>query len=73
MKVSAGTRGSEISSNRQVTIRVTGLANNSYVRSSDCVMEVPYSSMSKALQLVQRLGGKITNVQVSGAANYLNS
>lgn len=66
MKVSAGTRGSSFSSNRQVTIKVTGLVQNNYVRSSDCVMQVPYTRMSDTLRLVNRLGGKVTDVSVSG-------
>jgi phycocyanin-associated, rod len=66
MKVSAGTRGSSFSSNRQVTISVTGIVNNDYVRSSDCVMQVPYTRMNDTLRLVNRLGGKVTNVSVSG-------
>jgi phycocyanin-associated rod protein len=66
MKVSAGTRGSSFSSNRQVTIKVTGLVQNNYVRSSDCVMQVPYTRMNDTLRLVNRLGGKVTDVSVSG-------
>jgi phycocyanin-associated rod protein len=66
MKVSAGTRGSSFSSNRQVTIKVTGLVHNNYVRSSDCVMQVPYTRMNDTLRLVNRLGGKVTDVSVSG-------
>ena len=66
MKVSAGTRGSSFSSNRQVTISVTGIVNNDYVRSSDCVMQVPYTRMNDTLRLVNRLGGKVTKVSVSG-------
>lgn len=66
MKVSAGTRGSSFSSNRQVTISVTGLVNNDYVRSSDCVMQVPYTRMNDTLRLVNRLGGKVTDVSISG-------
>ncbi|MCT0198832.1 CpcD/allophycocyanin linker domain-containing protein [Synechococcus sp. CS-1325] len=66
MKVSAGTRGSSFSSNRQVTITVTGLVNNSYVRSSDCTMQIPYVRMNDTLRLVNRLGGKVTAVTVSG-------
>jgi phycocyanin-associated, rod len=66
MKVSAGTRGSSFSSNRQVTIKVTGLIHNNYIRSSDCVMQVPYTRMNDTLRLVNRLGGKVTDVSVSG-------
>ena len=66
MKVSAGTRGTSFTSGRQVTIQVTGLANNDYARSSDCVMQVPYTRMNETLRLVHRLGGTITQVSVSG-------
>lgn len=66
MKVSAGTRGTSFSSGRQVTITVTGLANNDYARRSDCVMQVPYTRMNETLRLVHRLGGKVTQVSVNG-------
>jgi phycocyanin-associated rod protein len=66
MKVSAGTRGTSSVSGRQVTITVTGLSRNDYIRSSDCVMQVPYTRMNETMRLVHRLGGKITNVSVSG-------
>jgi phycocyanin-associated rod protein len=66
MKVSSGTRSTTTSSGRQVTISVTGLAHNEFVRSSDCVMKVPYTRMNETLRLVHRLGGKITEVAVSG-------
>ena len=66
MKVSAGTRGTSFSSGRQVTIAVTGLANNDFARRSDCVMQVPYTRMNETLRLVHRLGGKVTEVSVSG-------
>jgi phycocyanin-associated rod protein len=66
MKVSAGTRGTSSVSGRQVTITVTGLARNDYIRSADCVMQVPYTRMNETLRLVHRLGGRITKVSVSG-------
>jgi phycocyanin-associated rod protein len=66
MKVSAGTRGTSSASGRQVTITVTGLARNDYIRSADCVMQVPYTRMNETMRLVHRLGGRITNVAVSG-------
>jgi phycocyanin-associated rod protein len=66
MKVSAGTRGTSFSSGRQVTITVTGLANNDFVRSADCVMQVPYTRMNETMRMVQRMGGRITDVSVSG-------
>ena len=66
MKVSAGTRGTSFSNGRQVTISVTGLAQNDFVRSADCVMQVPYTRMNETLRLVHRMGGKVTEVAVSG-------
>ncbi|MEB3242492.1 MAG: phycobilisome linker polypeptide [Cyanobacteriota bacterium] len=66
MKVSAGTRNTSSSNDRQVTINVTGLARNDFVRSADCVMQVPYTRMNETLRLVHRMGGKVTGVSVSG-------
>ena len=66
MKVSAGTRNTSTSNDRQVTIQVTGLARNDFVRSSDCVMQVPYTRMNETLRLVHRMGGKVTAVSVTG-------
>jgi len=66
MKVSAGTRGTSSVSGRQVTITVTGLARNDFIRSADCVMQVPYTRMNETMRLVHRLGGRITDVAVSG-------
>lgn len=66
MKVSAGNRNTSAGNDRQVTINVTGLARNAYVRSSDCVMQVPYTRMNETLRLVHRLGGKVTGVSVTG-------
>ena len=68
MKVSAGTRNTTASNDRQVTIEVTGLSRNDFVRSSDCVMQVPYTRMNETLRLVHRMGGKITNVSVTGVS-----
>lgn len=66
MKVSAGTRNTSASNDRQVTIQVTGLSRNDFVRSADCVMQVPYTRMNETLRLVHRMGGKVTNVSVTG-------
>ena len=72
MKVSAGTRGTSFVSGRQVTIEVTGLANNDYSRRADCVMQVPYTRMNETLRLVHRLGGKVTTVRVNGGDLTVN-
>jgi phycocyanin-associated rod protein len=66
MKVSAGTRGTSFSSSRQVTFTVTGVNNNDFSRTADMVMNVPYTRMNEAMRMVQRMGGKITGVSVSG-------
>ena len=33
---------------------------------SDCVMQVPFTRMNETLRLVHRMGGKVTEVAVSG-------
>ena len=65
LRVSAGVRSTSDSGSRVVTISATGLADNGYVRSSAYVLRVPYSRMNEALQRVQRLGGRVTDVVVS--------
>jgi len=65
MKVSAGIRGTSYASGRQVTFTVTGLANNDFSRTADLMMNVPYTRMNEAMRMVQRMGGKITGVNVS--------
>jgi phycocyanin-associated rod protein len=66
MKVSAGTRGTSFSSSRQVTFTVTGVNNNDFSRTAEMVMNVPFTRMNEAMRMVQRMGGKITGVSVSG-------
>jgi len=66
MKVSAGSRGTGINSDRQVSLVVTGVNNNDYSRTADMVMNVPFSRMNETMRLVNAMGGKITNVVVSG-------
>ncbi|MEB3207851.1 MAG: phycobilisome linker polypeptide [Synechococcus sp.] len=66
MKVSAGTRGTSFNNGRQVTLTVTSLANNDFSRTADMVMNVPYTRMNETMRMVQRMGGKITGVAVSG-------
>jgi phycocyanin-associated rod protein len=66
MKVSAGTRGTNFASGRQVTFTVTGLANNDYSRTADLVLNVPFTRMNETMRQVQRMGGTITGVNVSG-------
>jgi phycocyanin-associated rod protein len=68
MKVSAGSRNTGINSDRQVSLVVTGVNNNDYSRTADLVMNVPFSRMNETMRLVNSMGGKITNVVVSGGS-----
>lgn len=69
MQVSSGNRSTGVNSERQVAFTVTGLSNNDYSRTADVVMNVPFSRMNETMRLVQRMGGKITGVNVSGASS----
>ena len=69
MKVSAGTRGTGVNSDRQVSFVVTGINNISYSRTADTVMNVPFSRMNETMRMVQAMGGKITNVVVTGGSS----
>jgi phycocyanin-associated, rod len=66
MKVSAGARGS--TSDRQVCFSVTGINNNDYSRTANVTMNVPYSRMNETMRMIQRMGGTITDIQVSGSS-----
>jgi phycocyanin-associated rod protein len=66
MKVSAGSRSSAFASSRQVTFKVTGIANNDFIRTADTVMQVPYTRMNETMRMIQRMGGRIEEVSVSG-------
>ena len=69
MKVSAGNRGTSFSNDRQVSFTVTGLATNDFSRTADVVMNVPYTRMNETMRMVQRMGGKITGIQVTGGVD----
>lgn len=49
---------------RTVTISVSGVADQSFVRSGDYVIRVPLSRMNQGLQRANALG-RVTNVVVS--------
>lgn len=67
MKVSAGTRGTGLSSSRQVAFTVTGVNNNDYSRTADMIMNVPFTRMNETMRLVHALGGRIVSVSVTGS------
>ena len=66
MKLTAGNHSTSSSGTRQVTLKVTGMTNNDCARSSDMEIQVPFTRLTDTLRLMHRLGGKITNVNVSG-------
>ena len=69
MKVSAGSRGTGVNSDRQVSLVVTGVSNNDFSRTADLVMNVPFSRMNETMRLVNSMGGKIVNVVVNGGGS----
>jgi phycocyanin-associated rod protein len=69
MKVSAGSRGTGVNSDRQVSFIVTGVNNNDFSRTADMVMNVPFSRMNETMRLVHAMGGKISKVVVTGGGN----
>jgi len=73
MKVSAGSRGTGVNSDRQVSLVVTGVNNNDFSRTADMVMNVPFSRMNQTMRLVNAMGGKITRVVVSGGSGAADS
>lgn len=70
MKVTANARATGLNSDRQVTLTVTGLNNNDYSRTADMIMNIPYSRMNQAMRLINGMGGKITDVHVSGGSPF---
>jgi hypothetical protein len=61
LRVPAGNRAS---GERIATLTVTGVASNAWVRSGEVVLRVPVSRMNEALQRVNRMGGRVTDVSV---------
>jgi len=65
LPVMAGSRATQASGSRLVTILVTGLANNAYSRTAETVIRVPITRMNEALQRVGRLGGRVVEVRIN--------
>ena len=51
---------------RTVTIEVTGVCQQSVLKSGNYSVRVPYSQMSQALQTIHHQGGKVASVQLAG-------
>jgi hypothetical protein len=65
LPVMAGARGSDDKSGRLVTLLVTGIAKIHYSRTAETVIRVPFTRMNEALQRINRLGGRIVEVNVN--------
>lgn len=50
----------------RITIEFIGGNQANKMQSARCTVTVPYSSLSKRLQSIQRFGGKITNISIQG-------
>ena len=61
-----GSTGLSDYQNRPVTIGVTGMRQQSVLKTSDYQVRVPYSQMSQTLQSINRQGGKVAFVQLMG-------
>lgn len=48
-----------------VRLEVAGMCQQSLFHTSNYTITVPYSSMSKTMQNISRMGGKVVGVQVS--------
>ena len=52
---------------RSVAIQVTGVRRQDLMRRSSYTVRVPYDRMSKAIQSIHRMGGKITSISVDSS------
>ncbi|MEO1403438.1 MAG: phycobilisome linker polypeptide [Cyanobacteria bacterium J06635_1] len=52
---------------RSVIIRVTGLARQDMMKTSNYEVKVPFSQMSQTIRNIGRLGGKVSQVTIAGA------
>jgi CpcD/allophycocyanin linker domain len=50
------------SGSRLVTLEVTGICHPNVMRTGTCTMTVPYDRLSKTLQGIHRLSGKVESV-----------
>ena len=61
-----GSTGVSDYQNRTVTIEVTGVAQQSVMKTSNYTVRVPYAQMSQTMQSINRQGGKVASVQLMG-------
>lgn len=65
----SGSAGVSDYNSRSVIIKVTGLARQSMMKTSNYEVKVPFSQMSKTMQNIGRLGGKVAAISVVGSGS----
>jgi hypothetical protein len=56
-----------LTGDRTVRLEVSGVCQQPVARRSNYTITVPYHSMSKTMQNISRMGGKIVGIQVGNA------
>jgi hypothetical protein len=57
-----------LTGDRVVRLEITGMCRQQSFHTSNYVVTVPYGSMSRTMQNIMRLGGKVTGVHMSDVA-----
>ncbi|MEL6779571.1 MAG: phycobilisome linker polypeptide [Cyanobacteria bacterium J06597_16] len=63
-----GSMGLSDYQSRTVTIDVTGVCQQSVLKTGNYQIRVPYSQMSQTMQRINRQGGKVASIQLMGNA-----
>lgn len=63
-----GSTGISDYQSRTVTIGVTGVCQQSVLKTGNYQVRVPFSQMSQALQTINHQGGKVASIQLAGQA-----
>ncbi|NEO33629.1 MAG: rod-capping linker protein [Symploca sp. SIO3C6] len=66
--ITTGTSSLSDYNSRSVVIEVAGLCRQDIMRTSNYTVKVPYSRMSKTMQGVMRMGGKVVGVKMASDA-----
>lgn len=61
-----GTSGISSYGNRAVSITVTGVCRQDVMKTSTYEIKVPYNQMSRAMQSINRMGGKVGSISIAG-------
>ena len=57
------------SSSRTVEIKVTGVARQDLMHTSNYTVKVPYRDLSRTIQNISRMGGKVSGVSVVSSSS----